>query len=786
MTTRMVEVEGVRELAPQPLDKVVVGEVVRVLPHPNADKLRVGETNIGKETVRIVCGGVNLQEGMRVAVALPGAKVRWHGEGNLVELNETEIRGEKSFGMICAAAELGLESFFPADDHHILDITCDTKARAGTPLADALDLIDSIFDIDNKSLTHRPDLWGHYGMARDLAAVAHAKFIERDFTKGVFTKVPKEKLSVNVTDSLDCPRYTAVRMEGIHIAPSPYWLRKRLVAGGVRPINNMVDITNYVLLELGQPMHAFDAARVREIGVRRAKIGETLTTLDEAERTLDDMMLVITDGVQPIALAGIMGGGSSGITGATTSIIFESANFDAVTVRTTSMRLGLRSESSARFEKGLDPELAPQGLARAVALALQLLPDAKITSAVSDIHSKKRKLATITLPHVLVEQKLGTTLKPRDIKGVLARFGFLVEEKKKGVFTVVAPHWRAGRDITLPEDVIEEIGRGLGYGMLKPTLPLQRMSVRHYNPQLRLQHTIRKSATELGMTEVLNYGFSGGDDLLLVGMPRKSALHLANPISEDATTLRTSLLPGLLRNVATNERQFPRGRIFEIGRVFFNATGEDAAHPDAKTKLPSQPTMCAGAVWKDEGIAWNETAELVRRLLTTLGYAPKFRASEKLYPLVHPCRGAEILVGDARVGLVGEVHPKYSRRMFAKSKVGIWGFALDGLVAAIRQKIAFTPLPHYPAAMRDIAFVVDTEMVYTTLASVVRTSSTLLAQLELFDVFAGQEIGQGKKSMAFHLIFRASDRTLTDKEVEKEMRQIRSALERDCGALLRA
>ncbi len=785
MTTRMVEVEGVRSLAVQPLDKVVVGVVKKLLPHPNADKLRLVDTDIGTKVVRMVCGGTNVSEGMRVAVALPGARVKWHGECELVELKETEIRGETSIGMICASSEIGLDTLFPEKGaHHILDISRETKAKAGTALIKALGLEDSIFDIDNKSLTHRPDLWGHYGMARDFAAVAGMEFKEQDITKNVFTKKSGTKLPITVQDSTLCPRYTAVRMDDIRIESSPYWLRKRLVAAGIRPINNIVDITNYVLLELGQPMHAFDAERVGQITVRCAKKTEKLVTLDEVMRKLDDSMLVIADEKKPIALAGIMGGGTTGVTENTTSIIFESANFDASSVRMTSTKLGLRSESSMRFEKSLDPELALQGLARAVELVQKLLPEARIDSQVYDAYKKPKATQSIHITHEHIECALGGKIPAKEIQNILTRFGFVVRAVK-GVYTVGVPHWRRGKDVAIEEDLIEEIGRGYGYDRLTPKLPAQPIAVHHANPVKVLKRDIRREAVALGMTEVFNYSFARGDDAELIGMREKDLLTLENPTHEQQPYLRSSLLPHLLRNVVTNEREYAHGRLFEIGRVFKKGKGSTKVRPGATAVLPPQPEMCAGVVWGKKDAVWNEGAELVRRLTTALGVSVSFQQSEDHLPLVHPYRTATLWSGDRYIGFVGEVHPRVSKTFDLQSKALVWELLVEEISALQKNATVFSALPNYPASLRDIAFVVDEKIRYTDIEEVIQKNSDLLEVVELFDVFNGQDIGKGKKSMAFHLTFRADDRTLTDKEVDKEMQRIQESLKKECNAHVR-
>ncbi len=399
-----VEVESMQDQG-ELLQNVVVGKVTVADKHPNADKLKLCKVDVGNEELQIVCGGSNVREGMLVAVAKVGAKVQWHGEGELIELKPTKIRGEDSFGMICASTEIGLGELFPIkDEKEILDLT-EKNFKVGLPLAQVLGLNDWVFEIDNKSLSNRGDLWGHYGMAREVA-VLYNRDLQKYETKKI-SQGKEFKLEVEVTDTKLCPRYMAVAIAGIKVGTSPVWLQEKLMTLGHHPINNIVDITNYIMLDLGQPMHAFDVQKVEEkIVVRKAKDGEKVLALDKNEYNLTSSDLVIADNKKALAIAGVMGCMNSAINNDTTSIIFESANFNAVNVRSTSTRLNLRSDSSVRFEKSLDPNTCELALQKAVELVLECCPDAKVVSKVVDEKNFSVSVGPIEMPLNIFAKKL--------------------------------------------------------------------------------------------------------------------------------------------------------------------------------------------------------------------------------------------------------------------------------------------------------------------------------------------------------------------------------------------
>jgi len=450
LTMATVEVEEVINQAAK-LENVVVGKIVKIENHPNADRLRLVEVDIKSRKVKVVCGGTNLVENMKVALALPGARVLWHGEGEPVILEKTKVRGEESEGMICASDELGLGGLFPEKESgEIVDLT-NINCEIGSNLAEALSLDDAIYDIDNKSVTNRPDLWGHYGMAREIAAIYDLKL--KDYSVKNITEGKELKLAVKVEDEEACPRYMAVAMRGIKIGPSPEWLQKHLLAIGQKPINNVVDVTNYVMYDLGQPLHAFSGDKIVDsnIVVRKALSGEKITTLDGVERQLTSDDLVIATEGRAVALAGVMGNANSQIEDNSETIILESANFSPVTIRKTSDRLGLRTEASIRFEKSLDPHLTELALKKAVNLLQEMMPEVSVASAVIDVDNYEDKSEPIIIDFDFINHRIGTDLGQEKIINILTSLGFGVKATKKNM-KVVIPSWRDTKDINIKED----------------------------------------------------------------------------------------------------------------------------------------------------------------------------------------------------------------------------------------------------------------------------------------------------------------------------------------------
>jgi phenylalanyl-tRNA synthetase beta chain len=775
LTLSVVEVEGFNQEGKN-LDKIVVGKVLEIEPHPNADKLKIVEVDLGKEKIKAVCGGQNLEKGMLVAFAKVGAKVRWHGENKWTELAPAEIRGVESCGMICAAEELGLEpSLNP--EHGILDISA-TKAKPGEPFAKAFSLNDTVFDIDNKSITHRPDLWGHYGMARELAALFDEKL--KDLEIASIEKGNNKMLSVDVKDFDLCPRYCGLVIDNIVVGPSPMWMQKRLSSAGVRPINNIVDITNYVLLELGQPMHAFDYSFIPDgkIIVRRAKDREEITTLDDEKRVLTKDMLVIANVRGAVAVAGVMGGANSEINDRTTSIILESANFNPYSIRKTSVDLGLRTESSARFEKSLDPNMAMTGILRAVKLIMEICLGAKVASPLVDQSKFKLNIGPINLDLDFLNRKIGVEVPKKQVIQILSGLGFEISDQGKAL-SVKVPTWRATKDISIPEDLVEEVARIYGYNNITPELPEFEIKPPEENKMLKLEKQIINIMVGLGVSEAYNYSFVSEKDLDQLGIDKSNCIRVKNPMNEEQALIRPKLLPNILKNIITNQRNYSEIALFEIGNIHFQGESKRFSNPKKKTYLPEEITNLAGVfVKRGSANQFEKAADIAKNLMLALGLNSNLQEEKGACAYCHPARRAILQVNDRVIGEVLELHPAKQKTLGIDERVGYFEINLEELLEILqKQETGFTSLPKFPSVRRDLALVCPEELNYAELEKGILGASNLVVKVELFDIYRGKGLPEGTKSMALHLEFRDLNKTLEADEIEKEMSNILKSLE---------
>jgi phenylalanyl-tRNA synthetase beta chain len=784
ITASVVEVEGIKNLSAS-FEKIVVGKIETVDAHPNADRLKVCKVNVGAKRIQVVCGGANVASGMNVAVALSGAKVKWHGEGEAVELSDTKIRGVESQGMICSSLEIGLPRGINEGEHDILDLG-DNVGMPGTALAHALGQDDVIFEIDHKSLTNRPDLLCHIGMAREVSALFKTKM--EKIKSPVLRKGKGIDLSVIVEDKELCSRYTAVALEGVRVVPSPRWMQNRLNSCGVRAINNVVDVTNYVMLEMGQPMHAFDADAIGgsqiEIKVRNAKKHETIACLDEETYELAQSDLLITDGKNPIAIAGVMGGSKSAVGNATTRIVFESANFSPVSVRKTSQRLSLRSESSARFEKAIDPQLCDSALARAVELLRETCPNVKIVSEIVDVCARFSNPIKIKFTANNVCERLGAQISAKEIGLILTSLGFDVKEAK-GVFNVCVPSWRATKDITSFEDVLEEIVRLHGYDNIPSALPCFRIEAPHTSRARVLARRAKEVLAKVfDANEVYRYAFVSGQTLEVLGFDVARHLRLANPLADDRPFLVRSLVPNLLECVRENQRKSEALAMFECERVFLSdKKGETSG--EGKDVLPLQPLMLAG-VYSRKGNEnpFAEVREMVVSVFSAFGIELCFEA-RKSEQWQHAHRSARILASGKEVGVIAEVDVKIGERFGFDNRVGVFGMDLDSVATLETRAATCKDAALFPSAERDIAFVINNKIEYTKIEKAIWGVSEILREVRLFDVYRGEGVGDGKKSMAIRLVLRADDRTLDSSEVDDVVTKIRSVLEKEFSAIIR-
>lgn len=750
---------------------VVIGKVVEISDHPDADNVRVTRVDVGDEVLDIVCGAWNFEEGAIVPVAVPGAVLR----GDFTITDRT-IRGVTSHGMICSEQELELGE----DGAGIMVLDGDypdAADRLGASFQTLLPADDAIFDID--VTPNRPDCMSVYGIARELAAYYDIPLGKPEFP--LDGDDDPATTSVTIVDPVACPRFVAREVDGITVGPSPHWMRWRLDAGGVRPINNVVDASNYAMLEFGHPTHAFDRDRLGDtIVVRRAEDGETVTTLDDVEQTLESGDIVVADATHPVAVAGVMGGADTEVSEETTRGLIEAAYWDPPSILLTGRRLDLRSEASARFERGMDPEACRHAADR-VAELLSKHAGATVGGMV-DEYPAPPAAVVIELPMSEIERLLGITIESEPATDLLTRLGFAVTGSDP--LTVTVPTRRP--DVKRPADLVEEIARLYGYKNIPARL---RMGTGGGLPvaEKRLRK-LRSVMVGAGYHETFNFSFIGETDLdqlaLPDGDPARHGIAVVNPLRDEEGVMRTTLLPGLLQAAALNlSRRLDEVQLFEIGKVFLPG-------PD---KLPDQPDrlgfVAAGVraggwghtgsgydVYDATGL-WETVADAME--LPEPGVVPVSR------PPFHPGRAAAVTIGDEMIGIVGEIDPAVARTF------GVEGRVIAGEIDAAplltdRGPWTFRPPSQYPPQVFDLAFdVADEVSASAILDAVNRSAGDVLERVEVFDVYAGQALGEGRKSIAIKLTLRAPDRTLSDENAAPIRREIVAAVEAATGGKLR-
>jgi phenylalanyl-tRNA synthetase beta chain len=600
---------------------------------------------------------------------------------------------------------------------------------------------DYVIEIDNKSLTHRPDLWGHYGMAREVAAILGRKLVDPVKPAEFLGSAP---VRVSIEDHALCPRYSALVFENVTVKPSPQWLQERLEAVGLNPINNIVDVTNYVLAEIAQPMHAFDAAKLQgdEIFVRSARTGETIKALNEESYALDPSNLVIADPGGPVAIAGIIGGADSAISESTSRIVLESANFNASSVRKTSAKLKLRTDASMRFEKAQDPVNTIRGLERAFALLQEVSPGIQLVGGLADNYRPIPAAAPVVLPLDWLDRKLGRAIPGDQVRRILESLEFGVEEITPRVFSVFVPSWRATKDVSIKDDLVEEIGRMIGYDSIPPVAPLTPARVPPASPEREFHHRVRQMAAAQGFTEVHNYSFVSEETARLFSADLSAHLAVSNPIVADQNLLRTSLLPGIWKNINDNARHFDQFRLFEIGR---------AIHPDGEV-----PRFTAALYSKEEG---SSSLFELKRLAECLLPGVSVRPADPAQSYEHPRRAADVLNGETRVGRLFEFHP----RMVESGRAAVLDLDLACLMQLQPEAARYQPLRRFPESAFDLSVVAGPRV----LIADVQAAIELLAGDKLLSIVFLREfaLADGARSLSYRLTVGASDRTLSADEV---------------------
>jgi phenylalanyl-tRNA synthetase beta chain len=777
LTMAGLEVESV-EYRGRGLENVVVAQILGMKPHPDATKLSLCDVTDGEHSYAIVCGASNMKPGDKVALAKigtvlpPGPKFP---EG--MTIKKAKIRGEVSEGMLCAENELGLGD--ESDGIMILP----TSAKVGARLIDEIGLNDVVFGIN--VTPNRPDCLSVVGIAREVATLLGKKLKYPGLTIAESGGDINEIVKVELLDSEKCPRYSCRVIKNVKIGPSPLWLKSRLESSGVRSINNVVDVTNYVLLELGQPLHAFDYDLIegKKIIVRAAVDGEVITTLDGVERKLTPEDLLICDGKRPVAIAGVMGGANTEVSDGTKNILLESAYFDPATVRKTSKKTGLKSESSYRFERGVDPNGVTKALDRAAEL-IRELSGGEVAKGRIDEYPVRIEPRTVSITLKRVNSILGTGIDAGEIGRISEGLGFESAASSNGEIVFRIPTWRV--DVAREIDLIEEVARHYGYGGIPSTLPPVIMKSEGVDPAKKVERRFKEIFVSGGFSEAINFSFEDYELLTLFG--RTEALRIMNPLSSEGAVMRTSLLPGLIRNCVLNlNRQEQNVRLFEIGKIFT---------PSGKGELPVEITKLAAAatgrrqpeLWDKEEFDFYDFKSMLDKGFDALSISGiiEFRRATEI-GFLHPGKSAVISAGDSECGFIGELHPDLRDRLEITKGLYVMELDLDRITLKFSEsKKAFTPLPRFPAVRRDIALVVDEETPASSiLEEIRRLDSKLIEDAVVFDVFTGSPVEKGKKSVAVSLHLRAHDKTLTEDEINKVQDKTIKKLQLALGADLR-
>jgi phenylalanyl-tRNA synthetase beta chain len=758
---------------------VIIAQILAVNPHPNADRLRLATLNLGNREQTVVCGAPNLTIGDKIAFASVGAELRDGHTGKLEVLKPAKIRGVLSEGMICSEKELDI-----SDDHTQI-IVLPADATVGMNLSDYMG--DTVIDID--ITPNRPDCLSVLGIAREVAALTGSKIKEPVAAYTENNEDINASVSVEIKAPDLCPRYCASLLTNVKLAPSPQWMQQRLLACGMRPINNIVDVTNYVMLEYGQPLHAFDFKDVRDakIIVRRAREDEEMTTLDGVDRKLNSDMLVIADGQRAVAVAGIMGGEGSEVNENTSTVLIESANFNQAVIHHGSVELKLVSEASLRFEKGLSQELAMKALKRATQL-MQELTGGQVARGIIDVYPGKKEVPPVLLPVGEIKRLLGIELAAEKIVTMLESLGFECDKSgiASGKIIVTVPWWRT--DINCAADLVEEVARMYGYDNIPMTMLSSSLPEGGNDPILSLRQKIGEIMVSCAFQEILTYSLSNQEssrklspDLQYSG---PEPVKITHPMSRELECLRTELRSSMLSTLARNQRYQQKNiRLFELGRIFLPVDGK---LPDEKEKL------CAVLGTEQEEQFWRGQMEevdfftakgVVMTLLNKLGINPDFTLSEDRS--FASGKSADITVNGDVIGVVGELHPKVISAFDINGSVYMFELDVEKLLALSAQSYNFTSPPKYPGVSRDIALIIDDSIVYRQIYDVIK-DFPLVTRISLFDIYQGEQVPAGKKSLAIRILYQTADHTLTDIEIDKIQKNMLDSLKKEFNADLRS
>ncbi|MDY2959548.1 MAG: phenylalanine--tRNA ligase subunit beta [Hornefia sp.] len=772
------------------IENVKIGRIDKIDKHPDADRLKICMVNLGGcESTQIVTGAENIFQGAYVPVAIHKSKIPGplHGQPKTsdgVEITRGKLRGVESNGMLCATTELGFDEkvspMFSKDGIWILPGNWDDSL--GKDIVKALELRD--YAIDFEITPNRPDCLSMLGMAREAAATFGKKMRYPDTSLNTSDEKSQDYISVEIKSEL-CPRYTARVIKDVKIGQSPWWIQRRLLAAGMRPINNIVDITNFVMLEYGQPLHAFDITKLEgsRIVVEEAETGERFTTLDGTERELDETMLMIKDGKKSVAVAGVMGGLNSEVTEDTSTVVLESANFTSNSVRMTSKKLGLRTEASGRYEKGIDPNLCEIAADRVCKL-VEILECGTVLKGSVDVYPHKIEAPTVCARVSRINKVLGTDISREEMVKYFESLEMKVSGEGDDMF-VTPPTVRM--DLLEEVDYVEEVARMYGYNNLPATLP-DCTSRAVFPKEWDMRELVRDTLCAMGANEIQTYSFSNDKILDKIGIDEDSwernFVRMINPMGEETSALRTILTPGMLETLSRNfSRKIESVRAFEIGNTFMKNLIDSHGLPDEAYNIS---IGCYG-----EGESFYTLKGMVEALLDKLGICNIRFIAEHEYGVYHPGRCARIVSRDARgdeleLGIMGEIHPDTADNFNLDTRVYCAELFLDLLFEIADREIQFEHLPKYPSTGRDMALIVEDDLEVGKIEEAVRElEANILEDIRLFDVYRGSQVGDGKKSVAFSLKYRAKDKTLTDEEADKAHNEVVEMLKNRFGAVLR-
>lgn len=755
------------------LEKIVVGQIEKIEKHPDADKLVICQVNIGEETIQIVTGAPNVKEGQKVPVVLDGGKVAGGHDGSPlpedgIKIKKGKLRGVESFGMMCSIEELGCskEMYPDAPENGIYILKEDTKV--GADAVEVLGLHDAVFEYEITS--NRVDCYSVLGIAREAAVTFHKKFIPPVVTETGNKEDIHDFISVEVRDKELCPRYCARMVKNIKLAPSPEWMQRRLAACGIRPINNIVDITNYVMEEYGQPMHAYDMATLegKKIVVSRAEEKEEFQTLDGQVRKLDSSILMIRDGVKAVGIAGIMGGENSKITDDVKDMLFEAACFDGTNIRLSAKKVGLRTEASGKFEKGLDPNNAEQAIQRACQL-IEELGAGEVVGGIIDIYDMPRGPKRILFDPNWINKLLGTCIAEQEMLTIFEQLELGYDAASK---EVIVPTFR--QDLECEADLAEEVARFYGYDNIPTTLPSGEATTGKLSFKLRIEEIARNIAEYCGFSQAMTYSFESPKvyDKLLI--PQDSVLRQAvtimNPLGEDFSIMRTTSLNGMLSSLSTNyNRRNKAVKLYELGNIYL-------PKKLPLTELPEERMQFTLGMYGDGDFYTMKgvVEEFLEKIGATekIGYYP-----EEKKPFLHPGRQAEIVYKKKKIGYIGEVHPQVAEQYEIGERVYLAVLDIPAILPIATFERKYSGIAKYPSVTRDISMVMPKEILVGQIEEILEAKGgQYLESYALFDIYEGSQIMAGYKSVAYSITFRAADRTLEEKDVSEAMERILKAL----------